>query len=190
MMLKASDVKQFLYCPRVVYFSYVMPVPRKVTRKMEYGKEEHLDLERLEQRRKLRSYDLAGGERHYRTKLYSERLGMEGVLDMHIVCSSGCFPVEFKNTIRRPGLHHKYQLVSYAMLLEDRYGRSVRRGYLYLSPGKRIYVVEITPNARAFVRRTLDKITTMIIREIFPPVPTRAARCLECEYRNYCADVV
>ncbi|MBE0467359.1 MAG: CRISPR-associated protein Cas4 [Candidatus Desulforudis sp.] len=190
MMLKVSDVKQFLYCPRVVYFTYVMPVPRKVTRKMEYGKEEHLDIERLERRRKLRSYDLSGGERRYRTKLRSERLGVEGVLDMHIVCNSGCFPVEFKNTSRRPGLHHKYQLVSYAMLLEDQYGKPVRQGYLYLTPGKRIYGVEITPNARTFVRRTLDKIRMMIARESFPPAPRRPARCFECEYRNYCADVV
>jgi CRISPR-associated exonuclease Cas4 len=115
MMLKVSDVKQFLYCPRVVYFTYVMPVHRKVTRKMEYGKEEHLELERLEKRRGFRSYDLSSGERRYRTKLYSERLGMEGVLDMHIMCGSGCFPVEFKHTSRRPGLNHKYQLVCYAI---------------------------------------------------------------------------
>lgn len=190
MMLKVSDVKQFLYCPRVVYFTYVMPVHRKVTRKMEYGKEEHLELERLERRRGFRSYDLSEGERRYRTKLCSERLGVEGVLDMHIMCGSGCFPVEFKNTSRHPGLNHKYQLVCYAMLLEDEYGKPVRHGYLYLIPGKRVHVVEMTPNARTFVRKTLGRIKMMIARESFPPAPGRPARCFECEYRNYCADVV
>jgi CRISPR-associated exonuclease Cas4 len=157
---------------------------------MEYGQEEHLEIARLEKRRGLRSYDLSDGERYYRTKLYSARLGVEGVLDMHIVSDSGCFPVEFKNTSRRPGLNHKYQLVSYAMLLEDRYLKPVRQGYLYLIPEKRVYRVEITPNARTFVRKTLDKIRTMIARENFPPAPRRPARCIECEYRNYCADVV
>lgn len=190
MMLKVSDVKQFLYCPRVVYFTYVMPVHKKITRKMEYGKEEHLEIERLEKRRKLRSYDLSAGERRFRTKLCSERLDLEGILDMHIVTSSGCFPVEFKHTTRKPSLHHKYQLVSYALLLEDQYGKAVRHGYLYLIPGKRVITVEITPNARSYVKRTLEKIRTMVVRETFPPAPRRPARCFDCEYANYCADVV
>jgi CRISPR-associated exonuclease Cas4 len=190
MKLKVSDVKQFLYCPRVVYFTYVMPVQPRSTRKMEYGKEEHLEIERLEKRRKLRSYNLSAGERYYRTKLHSERFGLEGVLDMHILSEAGCIPVEFKNTSRKPALNHKYQLVSYAMLLEDRYGKPVRHGYLYLIPGKRVYAVEITPNARAFVSRVLGKIRLMITRETFPPAPRRPVRCFECEYRNYCADVV
>lgn len=190
MILKVSDVKQYFYCPRVLYFTYVMPVRKKVTRKMEYGKEEHVELERLEKRRKLCSYNLSAGERRFRTNLYSERLRLEGVLDMHIVTESGCFPVEFKNTTRKPSLNHKYQLVSYAMLLEDQYNKTVRHGYLYLIPGKRVYTVEITPNARSFVKRTLDKIRTMVARESFPPAPRRRGRCFDCEYANYCADVL
>ncbi len=45
MMLKVSDVKQYLYCPRIVYYTYVAPVPRRITFKMRYGKEQHVDLD-------------------------------------------------------------------------------------------------------------------------------------------------
>lgn len=190
MRLKVSDVKQYFYCPRVLYFTYVMPVQKKTTRKMKQGKKEHFELDRLEKRRKFRSYNLTAGKRVFRTPLYSQRLRLAGVLDMHIVTEAGCFPVEFKNTTRKPSLNHKYQLISYAMLLEDRYGTTVRHGYLYLSPGKRVYTVEITPNARAFVKRTLEKIRLMVARETFPPAPRRPGRCFDCEYVNYCADVV
>lgn len=38
MMLRVSDLKQFIYCPRIVYYNYVMPVEKKTTYKMEHGK--------------------------------------------------------------------------------------------------------------------------------------------------------
>ncbi|MDI6908114.1 MAG: CRISPR-associated protein Cas4 [Thermoanaerobacterales bacterium] len=190
MTLKVGDIKQYLYCPRIIYYTYVAPVDRKVTPKMVYGKEEHIEFERLERRRTLRAYRLAEGERRFRTPLESPRLGLRGVLDMHVVTSLGCLPVEVKYTASRPGLNHKYQLVAYAMLLEDAYGKPVRHGYLYLIPSKNVYVVEITPNARAFVRRMLLQIADLIRRETFPPATRRAGRCVDCEYRRFCGDVV
>ena len=63
--LKVSDIKQFLYCPRNVYFTYVCPVDKKTTHKMNHGKEEHLELERLEKRRTFRRYRLENGERKF-----------------------------------------------------------------------------------------------------------------------------
>ena len=46
--LKVTDLKQFVYCPRILYFTYVLPIPHPVTRKMDFGKIEHLELDRLE----------------------------------------------------------------------------------------------------------------------------------------------
>ena len=130
-MLRVSDIKQYMYCPRVVYFTYVMPVEKKLTYKMEEGKLQHLRLEELETRRRLKRYRLEEGERRFRTYLRSERLGLEGVLDLHIVTPAGCYPVEFKHTLQRSALNHKYQLTAYALLAEEHYGRPARRAFVY-----------------------------------------------------------
>ncbi len=56
--LRVADVKQYIYCPRVIYFTYVCPVDKKVTRKIQYGHEAHLELDRLEKRRTFKRYNL------------------------------------------------------------------------------------------------------------------------------------
>lgn len=190
MMLRVSDIKQYMYCPRIIYFTYVTPVDKKVTPKMEYGKLEHIELDRLEKRRKLREYGLREGERRFHTFLSSERLGLNGLLDMHIVVGKDYFPVEFKNSTRRPGINHKYQLIAYAMLLEEACARPVRAGFFYMIPHKKIYPLEITPNVRDFTRSIMKKIHAIINEGVFPPAPRRPARCFDCEYRNFCGDVI
>ncbi len=90
--LRVADVKQYIYCPRVIYFTYVCPVDKKVTRKVQYGHEAHLELDRLEKRRTFKCYNLKDGERKFHTNLYSPRLGLEGKLDMHIVTGGEIFP--------------------------------------------------------------------------------------------------
>lgn len=140
---------------------------------MEYGKEAHLELDRLEKRRTFKRYNLSDAERKYHTKLYSTRLGLEGRLDVHIVAEGSVFPVEFKHTSKGPSLNHKYQLVAYAMLLEEAYNIPVRYGFLHLHPDGDIITIEITPNARFFIKEILEKIRTLVLEERIPPATAK-----------------
>ncbi|MDQ7795011.1 MAG: CRISPR-associated protein Cas4 [bacterium] len=187
--LRVSDVKQYAYCPRVVYYTYVLPVERRMTGKMEFGAEMHLELDRLEKRRKLRSYGLEQGTRQFHVRLQSDRLGLSGVLDLLIVSPGGRFPVEFKYVRGRPSLNHKYQLTAYAMLVEDVFGEAVRVGFVYLIPVKEIVPLEITPAAREHVAKLLRSIRSLIRAERMPPPARVQGRCVDCEYRKYCGDV-
>ncbi|OPX90691.1 MAG: PD-(D/E)XK nuclease superfamily protein [Pelotomaculum sp. PtaB.Bin104] len=186
--LRVTDIKQYLYCPRIIYFTYVCPVQKKVTRKMQYGQEAHLELDRLEKRRTFKRYNFKDGERKFHAGLYSQRLGLEGKLDMHIVAGGEIFPVEFKHSSQGPSLNHKYQLIAYAMLLEDEYNKPVRYGFIYVDQGKAI-PVEITPNARVFVKETLGKIRLLVSKELMPNKTREKGKCIDCEYRNFCGDV-
>lgn len=187
--LRVNDVKQFFYCPRIIYFNYICPVQAKVFRKMEYGSEAHLELDRLEKRRTFKRYNLAEGRRFFHTHLYSPRLGLEGKLDMYIEASGEIFPVEFKNTSGGLSLNHKYQLIAYAMLLEDHFNKPVRFGFVYLNSPGEVHPVEITPNCREFVKEALRKMRELIGLEIMPPVPGNKNRCVDCEFKNFCGDV-
>lgn len=189
MKLRVSDIKQYMYCPRVIYYQYVLPVDHKITRKMEYGQEEHLELDRLEKRRKLKRYGLADGKRCFHTQLYSPRFDLEGKLDMHIITNKGLFPVEFKHTGRKLSLNHKYQVAAYAMLLEDKYNTIVRFGFVYLNLRNEVIPVEITPGMRQYVRQILTKINRIINEQVMPEAPRRENRCTDCEFRKFCGDV-
>ena len=188
--LRVTDIKQFMYCPRVVYFTYLMPVEKKTTRKMEYGKDEHIELTRLERRRTFRAYGLTDeAERIFRVPLYSDRLELSGILDMLLVQGQMRYPVEFKHTRQAPALNHKYQLTAYAMLIEDMTDRPVRSGFIYISKDKTAYPIEFTQNMRDFVRHILGSVRKMISEERLPTRTRQKKRCIDCEFRLFCNDI-
>ncbi|MFZ5591100.1 MAG: CRISPR-associated protein Cas4 [Bacillota bacterium] len=186
--LRVTDIKQYIYCPRIIYFTYVCPVRAAPTGKMAFGREAHQELDRLEKRRVLGRYQLAGARRIFHTPLHSPRLGLEGRLDMHLLAGREVYPVEFKMADRF-SLNHKYQLVAYAMLLEEMYRYPVRQGFVLLHPRGEVVPVEITPAAREYVRQLLEKIRLLVQRQIMPPAVRQVARCADCEYQNFCNDV-
>jgi len=187
--LTVSDIKQYLYCPRIVYFRTILPVQHTTTFKMEYGKETHLKLDRLEKRRTLARYRLSEGTREFHVYVHSERLALSGVLDMLLRTTAGMFPVEFKVTTSDPGLNHKYQLIAYAMLLEDAFGVQVRTGFLYLVPTERLYAVPITANGRLHTKRIMGAIRNMMQTQRIPAATRSRGRCQDCEFANYCRDI-
>ena len=188
--LRVSDLKQYIYCPRIIYFYYVLPIPRRVTKKMEYGRLEHFEVKQLEKRRKFKAYGLLDGARDFQVFLQSSRLGLHGQLDMAITAASGeVYPVEFKHSISRKGLHQKYQLAAYAMLLEEKFEKPVRYGFIYLIPSKTVIPLEITVNMREHVKKVLSAIRKVIAGEKIPAYVRSKQRCIDCEFKNYCADL-
>lgn len=187
--LTVSDIKQYAYCPRIVFFTYCLPLRRPVTYKMEEGELQHEHTSDLEQRRSLRAYGLQQGQREFGVRLYSERLGFSGLLDMVVLTPHEHIPVEFKHSTGKPGLNHKYQLTGYALLVEDRWERAVRRGFIYLIPFKKALEVPVTSDMRRFVLKSMAAIRDMVDREIMPAATRHRERCVDCEFINFCGDV-
>ncbi len=195
LQLTVSDVRQWVYCPRIVYYRLCLPLRRPVTYKMEEGKLQHQRIEELERRRTLRFYGLREEERSgevercFHPHLYSRMLGLSGVVDLVLVAPSEAIPVEYKHTEASPGLNHKYQLVAYALLVEEQWGRPVRRAFVHTLASDRLEEVAITPNGRTFVGKVLREIRGMVAAERLPEATRQRGRCVDCEYRLFCGDV-
>ncbi len=187
--LTVTDVRQHVYCPRIPYYQHTMPLERPVPAKMDLGKEEHETTSAKEARRTLKAYGIEEGERRFGVSLYSERLGLRGKIDMVILTPRETIPVEYKMA-SSVGLHHKYQLTAYAMLVEHTLGGAVNRAFAYLTPLKVAHEVPITPAMRDHVRKTLADLRVSIENERLPrPTPHRK-RCTDCEYRRFCGDLL
>ncbi len=185
--LNVTDVRQHVYCPRIPYYRYTLPLERPVTAKMDLGKEEHETTSAKEARRTLKAYGIKEGERRFGVDLYSESLGLRGKIDMVIFTPHETIPVEYKMTAG-VGLHHKYQLTAYALLAEERFRRPVRRAFVYFIPLKQAQEVAITPAMRAYTRRVLNEIRAAVARERMPEGTRVLARCRVCEFLPYCND--
>jgi CRISPR-associated exonuclease Cas4 len=187
--LRVNDLKQFEYCPRIVFYNTVMPVERKVTVKMERGKQEELRLDALENRRTLRRYELDKGERRFHVGLESARLGLSGKLDLLIISPKGFFPVDFKYTRGRPRRNHAVQLAGYALLVEESFRARVETGFIYLAPVQQVVAVALTEQLKEQTKNRLDEMRRMIHEGMLPAATPVRARCEECEFRNFCGDV-
>jgi CRISPR-associated exonuclease Cas4 len=187
--LRASDLRQYLYCPRVVYFSHVVPVSRVETFKMHAGRDAEREHSRLERRRTLVRYGLDVGERAYSVPVTCAALGVTGIVDEVIYAPHGPVPVEVKFTEGGVAFGHRVQLAAYAMALEESSGRPVHRAFVHLVPRARVEAVTIDEKLRAATRDVVRRIRELIAGALFPPPADRPAKCDGCELRCFCGDV-
>lgn len=194
--IDVTDLKQWTYCPRIVYYRYCLPRIRPTTHLMNAGIEAHRDEAAREERRGLRLYDLETGERVVDLSLIDHELGLRGRLDLAIAvpdrASAGATAVvvDYKYTEQQAGAHFKLQLAAYAILLERAWQLPVPTGYLYQIPLRRANAVPITPPLRQKAMTTIETIHRSIRRETMPPPPASRYPCVSCEFRRFCNDVI
>ncbi len=189
-MLLVSDLKQYAYCARIVYYRYCLPTIRPVTYKMLQGQERQEDEEERERRRSLRTYNLVDGERFFNVDVASEALGLRGRIDLAIRRAEEAIPIEYKDSPGRLGPHILVQLAAYGLLLEEQWQLPVRRGFVYFIPTRRAHEAALTAEWREKVYQTLQLMQDIIQNERMPRPPAQRAKCEICEFRRFCNDVV
>lgn len=194
--LEVTDLKQYTYCPRIVYYRYCLPDIRPTTYKMEAGIAAHGDEQQREERRSLRPYGIAAGERFFDVSLHDQALGVRGRIDMVIATPSRdapgaeLIPVEYKLSERKPGRHFKVQLAMYALLLEAAWKQPARRGFLYLIPTRQAVAIPLTAPLRRQAVASMAAIRAIAEQETMPDPPASRRPCVSCEFRRFCNDVV
>jgi len=186
--LRVTDLKQWVYCPRICYWTYLMPVEKRLPAKMAYGAADHALLAHLEARRTLKAYGLTEGQRRFHVRLTSEAMGVTGMLDALLETPAERIPVEYKDTLGGVRLNHRVQLAAYALLLRELPGPPVRRGMLFVIPENRAYSVRLDATLEATVRQALSAIRHTLLSERLPPPADRWAKCRDCEFLRFCGD--
>jgi CRISPR-associated exonuclease Cas4 len=185
-----TDLKQFIYCPRIFYYQVCLPRIRPVTYKMEAGIAAHRDEPARSARRKLIEEDDLEQpvERAYHVPVRSDRLGLTGQLDEVARVGDRWIPIDYK-LAKKAGEHFRVQLTAYAMLLEDQYQVSIASGWLYLISARSRVEVRFTAALRQKVLDALDTMRAITASEIMPAPTEWRPRCADCEFRRFCNDV-
>lgn len=188
-VITVTDLRQWTYCPRVVYYTSSLGIRRRpVTFKMLEGQQREREALALERRRTLARYGLHEGTRSIGVALSSARLGLCGRVDLVIVTSSALAVVEFKDTPRRPARNHAVQLCAYALLAEERWGLPCPRAFVHSPQTGRTYSVPLTQELRTATLRTITAVRALVAGERFPLPTSHLGRCRECEFRTFCND--
>jgi len=192
--VSVTDIKQYVYCPRIVYFDRVLHATPIFGSQQEESKELHEEYVKKELRRKDAVYyspEFVGAEKLLFTSLSSSALGLQGNVDCIIKTVRGEYvPVEYKNMISNMGkvcMQHKYQLVGYALLVEDYFRTVVKRGVVNYIPEALILQFEITPTMKSYVKRVLGHIKRIIRDEELLPIRVAKQKCGGgCGHKQIC----
>lgn len=193
-----SDIRQYIDCPRVVFFTYTLAVEKKTASKTNNGHPAQNLVQNLarnillEPSRKLKKHHLDEGELVFDSTLTSSKLGLSGQPDLIVKGKEGLFPVEFNNTTQKLPKGHIYQLAAYALLLEDHYGILVNKGFVYLIPIHDIEVFHLTKDTKDRTLELLALMREMIRKEQMPEQAKNQCsknQCTDCGYQNFCGDV-
>uniref|UniRef100_A0A7J2TG18 CRISPR-associated exonuclease Cas4 n=1 Tax=Archaeoglobus fulgidus TaxID=2234 RepID=A0A7J2TG18_ARCFL len=176
--LDVSDVVQFLYCPRKVYFLKIAGF--RITRpKMEEGKkEQERATEKLE-----KIAEKLGGVLLKNLMLESEKYNLKGILDALIVANE-LFPVDIKlSRFSSVSYAWKMQMTAYSVLVEEKFEKTVKKAFLFLN-GK-LREIHITPDDKKNLERILEQIWRLIESENYPPA-IKSKKCGYCEMQKFC----
>ncbi len=192
--VSVTDIKHYIYCPRLIYFDKVLHATPIFGSQQEDSKELHEDYVRKELRRKDAVYyspEFVGAEKLLFNPLSSSELGLQGNVDCIIKTAKGEFvPVEYKNMSSDNGrvcMDHKYQLVAYALLIEETFATIVKRGFVNYIPETLIRQFEITPTMKSHVKRVLGHVKRIIKNEELPPIRVAKQKCSGgCGHKQTC----
>jgi len=188
-LLPVTELRQWSYCPRVVYYHLTMPGAGRSTFKMEEGLRAQDLIESLEMRRTLREYGMADAERQFGVWLSDEEAGLSGKVDLLLRGERTAAVVDFKLTSGEMGENHRMQLAGYAVLVEKVLGLAVPVTFLFRIPDNKVIAVAVTEELRGRVAAAVGAIRGMRESQEMPDATAVRGRCGECEYANYCGDV-
>lgn len=195
-IFRVVDLKQYVYCPRLIYYLHCLPDIRPVTYKMEAGLAAQDEEESRAARRSLRAYGLSRGTLETNVLLESAALGLRGVVDVVISTDDNPsgemeqIPVDYKLSDREMGIHFKLQLLAYGLLLAEVRKLPVKRGFLYSIPRRQASQVVFTPALRSQLIEALNQMQEIVGREKMPNPVQQRSKCQVCEFRRFCNDVI
>lgn len=184
--LPVNLIRQWMFCPRVVYYQELLNVKIQYPLWVRQGEEHHILENELFKRRNLSRFKLSEGKKIYNQYLKSDNLKLHGVSDMIIENKDQIYVVENKCSFKVTK-GSIFQTVAYSMLAEEFFNKKSSTAFITTLKNQ-VTVLSIDQEMRQKVLNIRDKIYKMLDASIKPFSSANIHQCGQCEYINYCND--
>ncbi len=166
------------YCPRRFYLEYELG---------EMEDNEHILLGRYLHRNINEEKVIQEGDTwiHQQQWVWSERLGVSGIIDAVEEKDGHLVPVEFKKGKMANHLNDHFQLCAAALCLEERTGRSISYGEIFYHANRRRQQVKFTPQLRQMTEDAIASAKLTAAGKIPPPIDY-PQKCQACSLQGIC----
>ena len=177
-LLPVSQALEVLFCPRNFFYRYIQGVQDQ-NAAMAHGSAEETRREAHE------TVHRPDGVHHRNVNVFSEILGLTGVLDAVEETPDGPVPLEYKSGRTDENIYDRAQLCAYGMMLESMRDVRIDHGFLYYTGSKQRIRVDFTSELRQQVIAAVEQAQD-ILRDGEVPVPLDDARCRGCALADIC----
>jgi len=185
-----SEIIEYLYCPRFVYFMNCLGIDQHEEQRYKVlkGREIHQErratnIDYLRKRLGCVGKDLDG-------YMSSNNHHLRGKEDDVLYLADGTLaPLDYKYADYRDTIYrtHKYQSALYAILIKETYHKEVLRGFIcYVRSKNKVREVCYTENDFATAQEIVNEMLKIMQTGYFPKRTKYQIRCIDCCYRNIC----
>lgn len=181
-------VRDYLFCPTILYNKYVKRIIEPETAMMEKGREEYeRDKKGLKRRESILGDKRIKAEKIiFEAPLKSRKYGVMGVADIIYWKDNKLHIVEIKySKAKKPFPDHIYQTATYAIMAEETLKQKVYKIILYYKYSKLWYERRFTGQLKNYTIKIIEKTRKILKGEIIPEVKWKR-KCSSCWYRRIC----
>ena len=136
--ITGTDIKNWVYCPLIVYYRKIMKAPLKLGSQQYEGQRKHVEVQEKIMRRvglAIRKKEPKIRGKEFNVEILLEEEELYGLIDIVVITENEeIIPVEIKTMRSDDGKawpDHRYQITYYALLLEKKSNKLIKRGYIY-----------------------------------------------------------
>lgn len=185
--LTATDLMNYLYDPRIIYFVHVMKIPQATTTKELEGRKKYEEFKKKSKRNKI-IRELPRLPKLYNIYLVSETNKFATKLDCVAFneVKNEAYPIQVKYGTKPRVLYRsqKFQIVMEAMLVEEKIGYKVPFGFVKFLKSGDFVKVWITEKSKNELLQIFREIESIIREEKLPKATPYKKKIIDSCYRN------
>ena len=185
-----SEVIEYLFCPRFVYFMNVLKIDQHEHRRhlVNKGRDIH-DLKLVQNKDYLRS-KIGVKDKLLDAYLSSEKYHLVGRIDEVLFLEDGsAAPLDYKYAFWENKVFktHLMQQSLYAILIQDNFSLPVNRAFLvYVRSKNHLETINISEAMKKNALDIVEDIFKIVNEGSFPNAKAEVRKCEDCTYRNIC----
>ncbi|MCC3867945.1 CRISPR-associated protein Cas4 [Terrisporobacter mayombei] len=184
-----SDMIEFLYCKRFIYYMKSLDIPQFEERrfKVQKGKEVH-EKKETQNKQYLRK-KLGVVDKKIDVDLYSEKFKIKGIVDEVVTLEDGSMaPLDYKFAKYDEVIYKTYrsQMLLYSLMIKEMYNCEVNKSFIVYSRSKNLVKgIEINENDLEKLKKNINEYFK-VVKGYFPKATSSKSRCIDCCYKNIC----
>lgn len=182
------QVRDFIFCPTIFYYKYVVGMMEPTTEAMDEGlREFNKDLERWKERKTLLNQRRIHVDKMlFRYPITCRRYRLTGVVDTVYWSNNRLNVLEIKSSSSTKLYpDHLYQTATYGLMVEEEFKQTVYKLIIFYKKSNKWFEKRFTKQLREHVTKIVEKVH-QILESGEVPEHRWSKKCISCFYNKLC----